>query len=388
MTELLIRLFIKDREQVDNPKVRRAYGTMGGAVGILCNVFLFAVKLFAGILTGAISVMADAFNNLSDAGASVVTLIGFHMAGKPADLDHPFGHGRIEYLSGLFVAAAILIMGFELFTTSIDKILHPESPDFTPLAMGILILSILVKLWMSRFHYSIGKRIGSDTMKATAADSLSDCISTGTVLMGACVSYFTEKNIDGYIGLLVAAFVLYAGYETAKDTIQPLLGEAPDKEFVDGVTAMVLEEPMILGIHDMIVHDYGPGRRIVSLHAEVPYRLDLLEIHDVIDNVEKKVGEHFQCEITIHMDPVVTDDRELDDARAMVERIVKETDERWKIHDFRMVRGETHSNLIFDVVVSPEQVEQEEEIEEQLKKKIHEKNPHYYAVVKAERSYV
>ncbi len=388
MTELLTRLFVRDWEQTDNPRVRRAYGALGGTVGILCNVFLFSVKLFAGLATGAISIMADAFNNLSDAGASVVTLIGFRMAGKPADLDHPFGHGRIEYLSGLFVAAAIIVMGFELFTTSVDKIFHPEKPDFTPLSMGILILSILVKLWMSRFNHSLGERIRSEAMKATATDSLSDCISTGTVLLGAVFTYFTEKNIDGFIGLVVAVFVLYAGYETAKDTIQPLLGEAPDKDFVDGITRMVMEEPMILGIHDMIVHDYGPGRRIVSLHAEVPYNRGILEIHDVIDNVEQRVGEQFQCEITIHMDPIVTDDQELDEARKMVEKLVREMDSRWKIHDFRMVRGDTHTNLIFDVVVCPEQAEEEEAIQERLKAKIHEADPHYYGVVKAEQSYV
>lgn len=388
MTELLVSLFIKDKEQVTNPSVRQAYGTMAGIVGIACNLLLFLVKLFAGLLSGAVSVMADAFNNLSDAGSSVVTLIGFRMAGRPADPDHPFGHGRIEYLSGLFVAAAILLMGVELLKTSWSKILHPETPSFTVVSLTILVLSILLKFWMSRFNGALGERISSEAMKATAADSLSDCISTGTVLVGAVFTYVTNKNIDGFIGLFVAAFVLWAGVNAAKETLHPLLGQAPDPEFVEGIRREVEKEELVLGIHDMVVHDYGPGRLMVSLHAEVPYNEEILKIHDVIDNIEFRIRKEFQCEITIHMDPVVTDDEEVKTAREMAEAIVHEMDASWKLHDFRMVKGETHTNVIFDVAVPAQKLSKAAEIAGEIREKIHEKNSHYFAVIQVEQSYI
>jgi len=388
MIGLLTRLFIHDWEKVNDPKVRQAYGTMGSAVGIGCNVILFAIKFFAGMVTGAVSVMADAFNNLSDAGSSVVTLIGFRMAGRPADPEHPFGHGRIEYLSGLFVAAAILLMGFELFQTSVDKILHPVMPEYTTGAFVILVISILLKFWLSRFNKTIGERISSEAMKAAAADSLSDCVSTATVLAGAVFAYLTNRNIDGIVGLFVAAFVFKAGIEAAKDTIQPLLGQAPDPELVQAVSEEVMKEELVLGIHDMIVHDYGPGRIMISLHAEVPYNEDLLKIHDVIDNIEMRVRAQYQCEITIHMDPVVTDDDEITEAKQMVKTIIEELNTEWKMHDFRMVRGETHTNLIFDVVIPTDQLRNAGEISAAIRRKIIEKNPRYFAVIQVEQSYL
>lgn len=388
MTELLVSFFIKDKEQVTNPKVRQAYGTMAGIVGIVCNLLLFLLKFFTGLLSGAVSVMADAFNNLSDAGSSIVTLIGFRMSGRPADPDHPFGHGRIEYLSGLFVAVAILLMGIELLQTAVDKILHPETPVFTMVSLAILVVSILVKFWMSRFNRVLGERISSEAMKATAADSLSDCVSTGMVLAGAVFTYVTNKNIDGFIGLFVAAFVLWAGANAAKETLQPLLGQAPDPEFVEGIRREVEKEELVLGIHDMIVHDYGPGRRMVSLHAEVPYNEEILKIHDVIDNIEFRIRKEFQCEITIHMDPVVTDDEEVKEAKEMAEAIVREMDASWNLHDFRMVKGETHTNLIFDVAVPAEHLPRAAEIAGEIREKIHGKNSHYFAVIQVEQSYV
>ena len=388
MVDFLVNLFVKDKENIHDPKVRQSYGRLSGLVGIVCNVLLFLLKLFAGLATGAVSIMADAFNNLSDAASSVVTLIGFYMAGKPADLDHPYGHGRIEYLSGLFVSAAILMTGVELMKSSVDKILHPEALSFSIASAVILVASILVKLWMSRFNYKVGNRIDSEAMKATGADSLSDCISTSAVLLGVLIAMLTGKNFDGWFGAVVALFVCYAGFNAAKETIQPLLGQAPDPELVRQIRERVMREEKILGVHDLIIHDYGPGRRIISLHAEISYKEDILEAHDMIDNVERDLKEAFQCDATIHMDPVIHDDAEMNQIRHQVERIVREENPEWKIHDFRMVRGQTHTNLIFDLVIQPEDLVHAGEIENRMKSKIHEMDQHFYAVVTVEQSFI
>ena len=388
MTELLVRCFIRDSDQVEDAKVRQAYGRLSGLVGIVCNVILFTCKLLAGLMTGAVSIMADAFNNLSDAASSIVTLIGFYMAGKPADLDHPFGHGRIEYLSGLFVAAAILMTGFELLKTSVEKILHPEALSFSAISIVILIASILMKMWMARFNFNLGHKIKSKAMQATATDSLSDCIATSAVLVGVIVTMITGKNIDGFIGVLVALFVCVAGFNAAKETIQPLLGQAPDPDLVDNIKKRVMQEDMILGIHDLVIHDYGPGRRMITLHAEISYKEDIMEAHDMIDNVERDLMQEFQCTATIHMDPVVTDDEELNLMREKVEALVRTLDASWKIHDFRMVRGNTHSNLIFDLVVPTDALKDKFEIEAKVRDLIHIMNPNYNAVITVEQSYV
>ena len=388
MTELLVRCFIRDSDQVEDAKVRQAYGRLSGLVGIVCNVILFTCKLLAGLMTGAVSIMADAFNNLSDAASSIVTLIGFYMAGKPADLDHPFGHGRIEYLSGLFVAAAILMTGFELLKTSVEKILHPEALSFSAVSIVILIASILMKMWMARFNFNLGHKIKSKAMQATATDSLSDCIATSAVLVGVVVTMITGKNIDGFIGVLVALFVCVAGFNAAKETIQPLLGQAPDPDLVDNIKKRVMQEDMILGIHDLVIHDYGPGRRMITLHAEISYKEDIMEAHDMIDNVERDLMQEFQCTATIHMDPVVTDDEELNLMREKVEALVRTLDASWKIHDFRMVRGNTHSNLIFDLVVPTDALKDKFEIEAKVRDLIHIMNPNYNAVITVEQSYV
>ncbi len=388
MIDFLVNLFVKDKENIHDPKVRQSYGRLSGLVGIVCNLLLFLLKLFAGLATGAVSIMADAFNNLSDAASSVVTLIGFYMAGKPADLDHPYGHGRIEYLSGLFVSAAILMTGVELMKSSVDKILHPEALSFSIASVVILVASILVKLWMSRFNYKVGNRIDSEAMKATGADSLSDCVSTSAVLLGVLIAMLTGKNLDGWFGAVVALFVCYAGFNAAKETIQPLLGQAPDPELVRQIRERVMQEDKILGVHDLIIHDYGPGRRIISLHAEISYKEDILEAHDMIDNVERNLKEAFQCDATIHMDPVIHDDAEMNQIRHQVERIVREENPEWKIHDFRMVRGQTHTNLIFDLVIQPEELVHVGEIENRMKEKIHKMDPHFYAVVTVEQSFI
>lgn len=384
----LVKRFVKDPENVSDPTVRQQYGQLAGGVGIVCNLLLFLFKLLAGILTGAVSIMADAFNNLSDAGSSIVTMLGFHMAGKPADLKHPFGHGRIEYLSGLFVSAAILLMGYELLRSSVDKILHPAALEFKLVSVLILVAAILVKCWLAYFNFRLGKKISSEAMRATGTDSLSDCISTSAVLAGMLIFRFFGWNLDGYIGLVVAILVLAAGVSAMRETIQPLLGSAPDPKIVKKIEETVLSDPLVLGIHDMVIHDYGPGRRMVSLHAEVPYKADVLEAHDVIDNIEQQLRTQFQCEATIHMDPVVTDDEELKDAKKMVQNLIKNTREEWKLHDFRMVRGNTHTNVIFDLVVPATEIDRAEEIERELKEKIHEADHHYFAVIKVEQSYV
>lgn len=387
MIEFLIGKVIRDSENTNDPKVRAKYGMVSGGVGIFCNLLLFGMKFFAGIITGAVSITADAFNNLSDAGSSIVTLIGFKMAEKPADPEHPFGHGRIEYLSGLFVAMAIFLMGYELLKTSVNKIFHPQELEFQTISVVILVASVLMKFWMAHFNKKLGEKINSEAMKATAADSLSDCISTAAVLAGLLIFRFVHVNLDGYIGTVVAIFVLFAGFNAAKDTIQPLLGTAPDSEVVEQIRDLVLEEEMILEIHDMVIHDYGPGRRMVSLHTEVAYDVDILKAHDVIDNIEQRLEQVLGYEATIHMDPVVTDDEELFLAKQMVEKLIHKEHAEWKIHDFRMVRGNTHTNLIFDLVVTSKDMLRAKEIEFDVKKKIHDWDTHYYAVIKVEQSY-
>ena len=386
MTKLLISLFVKNSGNVTDAKVRSAYGTLGGMVGIICNLLLFAGKFFAGIITGAISITADAFNNLSDAASSIITLIGFYIAGKPADEDHPFGHGRMEYVSGLIVSLAILLMGFELLKSSIEKIIHPENITFQIISVVILIVSILVKFWMAVFNKSIGNRIQSEAMNATATDSLNDCISTAAVLGGMLIFYFLGYNLDGVIGVLVACFVLWGGYGAIKDTLNPLLGELPDPQLVDNIEDMVMRHDMVIGVHDMIVHDYGPGRRIVSLHAEVPYTVDIMEAHDMIDHIEIRLMQEYQCEATIHMDPVVTDDEETTKTKEKIQTLIDQYDKTLSIHDFRMVTGKTHTNVIFDLVVPYGKKYDVKKILKDIRQKIREEMPgQYFAVIKVDR---
>lgn len=351
MTEFLVRRFIKNYDCVENQEVRQKYGILGGAVGICCNLILFLAKLLAGVITSSISVMADAFNNLSDAGSSIVTVVGFKMAGMPADDQHPFGHGRIEYISGLIVSMVIILMGFELGKSSVEKILHPDEPAFHLFSLVILLFSIALKLWMGLFNRNLGMRIDSAAMKAAAMDSISDVAATSAVALGMVISKFSRVNLDGYIGILVALFILYTGITTARDTLNPLLGQAPDEELVEKIKDEVLSYEGIMGIHDLIVHNYGPGRIIVSLHAEVPCDVDIIKIHDTIDNIERDMMEKFDCEAVIHMDPIVTDDEYSNSVKKKIGVLVKLIDPSLAIHDFRMVEGPSHTNLIFDVVV-------------------------------------
>ena len=388
MTDFLIKKFINNSEDITNPKIRQSYGIFCGSVGILCNLILFSTKFFAGIITASISISADAFNNLSDAGSSIVTLIGFKMAGKPADSGHPFGHGRIEYLSGVIVSFAIILMGYELFRSSISKILEPQSMQFSAVSVVILVCSIFLKLWMAAFNKKIGKKINSSSMFATAMDSLSDCVATTAVLIALVVSTTTGFNIDGYAGVLVAGFVFMAGISTAKDTLQPLLGKPADKEFVDALEEKIISHPEIIGVHDLIVHDYGPGRIFVTLHAEIPYEMNVLEAHDIIDITEKEIAKEFNCEISIHMDPIVTDDLTVSNLRKMTESILQEIDPIIKMHDFRITNGPYIKNLIFDIEVPYDYKQADEELVKMIKDAIYRHNANCFAVIHVDKSFV
>ena len=388
MTERLVRRFIRDWENVGDPAVRERYGALSGGVGILLNLLLSLGKFFAGLLTGSIAVTADAFNNLSDAGSSVVTLVGFKLAGQKADDGHPFGHGRIEYLAGLLVSLLILMVGVELGKTSIEKIFHPEQVDFSLVTVVILIASILVKLWMCLFNRNLGRRIGSAAMEATATDSLSDVVATSAVLAGPLVGEFTGVSTDGWVGVVVAIFILRAGWGAAKDTVDPLLGSAPDPALVKEIQDVVLSHKQVVGMHDLVIHDYGPGRRMCSFHAEVPQNADIMEVHDAIDHIEREIYQKFGVETTAHMDPIATEDEAVNDLREQVRDLVREVNPDMNIHDFRVTRGPQHTNLIFDVVVPHRSKVSDEEIAGEITRRVQALDPSYYPVFQLERSYV
>lgn len=388
MIEFLARVFIRHRDTLSPSALRQAYGQLCGAVGIGLNLLLFAGKLFAGTISGSIAITADAFNNLSDAGSSVVTLLGFRLAGRKPDPEHPFGHGRMEYISGLAVAGLILLMGVELGKSSLKKILSPEEIVSSPLVLAILAVSVAVKLYMFYYNRSIGRKIKSAAMSATATDSLSDAVSTTAVLMATLVGQLTGLNIDGWVGLLVALFILFSAYKAAKETLSPLLGQTPDPEFVDRIEQIVLSYPEVLNIHDLIVHDYGPGRVMISLHAEVSADGDLLQLHDVIDNAEHRLKKELGCMAVIHMDPIITNDAHTDALRMAVAEKVKAIDPRLTIHDFRTVSGPTHTNLIFDVVVPYDVKLTADEVRRRIGALVKELDENYFAVVQVDNSYV
>ena len=388
MIEFLARVFIRHRDTLSPSALRQAYGQLCGAVGIGLNLLLFAGKLFAGTISGSIAITADAFNNLSDAGSSVVTLLGFRLAGKKPDAGHPFGHGRMEYISGLVVAGLILVMGAELAKSSVDKILHPEAVTFSWLACGILLASIAVKLYMYRYNRAVGKKIDSAAMAATAADSLSDTAATAAVLLATVASRFISVPLDGWVGLVVALFILWSAVQAARDTISPLLGQAPDPALVRQIEELVTAHPQVVGVHDLVVHDYGPGRRIISLHAEVPADGELLEMHDAIDNIEMELARKLRCEAVIHMDPVVVGDPVVTALREQVTALVKTIDPRITIHDFRMVPGATHTNLIFDVVIPFDEQLTRPQVAQQVCRLVEGMEGRYRAIIKVENSYV
>ena len=351
MTKLLLRLFVKNYENRVSSKVRAQVGRLSGVVGILCNLLLFGGKLLVGILSGAVSIVADAMNNLSDAASSIVTLIGFKLAERPADDDHPYGHARYEYLSGLAVAALILVIGFELAKTSVEKIFHPAAVAITLPTVIVLVGSILVKLWLSVFNRHLGKHIDSQTLLATAIDSRNDVVSTAAVLAAGIIEGVTSWQIDGYIGLLVALFIMYSGVAMAKETISPLLGESASPELRNLIIAVVSSDPRVLGYHDLMVHDYGPGQRFASLHVEMDQNEDPLACHEIIDNLERRCLQQHKIHLVIHYDPVAIGDESLNEMREQVLCALRQQDPRLTLHDFRMVRGKGHTNLIFDVAL-------------------------------------
>ena len=388
MITFLASLFIKDSKNYKEPSVRQAYGVLSGAVGIGLNILLFFGKWLAGTISGSISIIADAFNNLSDAGSSIITLIGFRLSGQEPDPEHPFGHGRMEYISGLLVSVAILVMGFELIGSSIGKLRSPEPIESSALVFGILIASILVKLYMFFYNHSLSKKIESAAMKATSVDSLSDTVATTLVLIATLISKYTGLLLDGWFGILVGLFILYTGGSTLKETIDLLLGQPPKQEFIDEVKEIVLGHSMVHGVHDLIVHDYGPGRVMISLHAEVDVNGDIQDIHEQIDHIEHELQEKLHCSATIHMDPIVTDDKEVLAMKAKVEEMVHFLDESFSMHDFRMVRGSTRTNLIFDVEVPRKTSYTDNEIVNWLKERIHElPGSKYFAVIQIDHEY-
>ena len=388
MITLLSRIFI--RRELDAEQTRSAYGKLCGFVGIALNLLLFAGKFFAGLLSGSIAITADAFNNLSDAGSSVVSLVSFRISEQKPDAKHPYGHGRIEYIAGLIISAVILIMAYELIKDSVGKILHPADTEWSVTVLIILIASILVKLYMAFYNSRLGRRYNAAALRATAIDSLSDCAATTVVLLCTVLSHAFGWKIDGYAGVLVGGFILFAGIRAAKEVINPLLGEPPEQEYVDRIEKLVLSfDPAILGIHDLMVHDYGPGREVISLHAEVPAEGDILALHDIIDNLEHRLCEELGCVATIHMDPVVTSDPRVDELRYAVIGVLAEIDERISMHDFRVVFGPSHTNLIFDIVLPFDYPTSEEAIREDIDSRVKAKlGPTHFTVIQVDRTAV
>lgn len=386
MITLLSKILIRDNENTEDPKVRRSYGMLCGAVGIFLNLLLFGGKFLAGLLSGSIAITADAFNNLSDAGSSIVTLLGFKLASQKPDSHHPFGHGRLEYISGLIVAFLILLMAFELFKNSVIKIIHPEKPECTALVIVILLASIGTKCYMALYNHHIGQKIQSVAMKATATDSFSDVCATSIVLISLLVSHYTGIVADGFCGVAVAVFICIAGINAARDTISPLLGQAPDPAFVQRVSDIVLSYDGIIGIHDLMVHNYGPGRVHISLHAEVPSDGNIMEMHDLIDLIEHTLRQAMNCSAVIHMDPVCVNDPETNELRGMVMTVLSEIDPCITIHDFRIVKGTTHTNLIFDVVVPYDYKLSDSALTEIISYKIKTVNPKYFTVIDVDKN--
>ena len=394
MLKFLAKLFIKTPREYDDPATRRAYGVLCGAVGILLNILLFAGKFIAGSLAKSVAVTADAFNNLADAGSSVITMIGFRLAGQKPDKEHPFGHGRFEYIAGLLVSAAIILMGVELLKTSVEKIIAPQAVEFSVLTAVILVFSVAVKIYMAVYNGSLGKKLASPALAAAAKDSLSDSIATAVVLISSAVGHFLRINIDGWCGAAVAVFVLRAGIMSVRDTLAPLLGTEPDPEFVKRINDIVLSYPEISAIHDLIIHDYGPGRQIISLHAEMPTESgsDIFKLHDIVDNAERRLRRELGCDATIHLDPVAAEDEQTQMLHERMEAALFEINSGLTMHDFRIVPGPTHTNLIFDVVVPYDNKMPQAEILEKIEYAAAElpsgKNGgKYYAVVRFDRPF-
>lgn len=382
MTNILLRLFIKNCEDTQNPAVRSSIGKLAGLTGIVCNCLLTVLKLVIGLLVGSMAIIADGVNNLSDAASSLTTLLGFRMAQRPADKQHPYGHARYEYLSGLAVAALILLIGAELVKSSIAKIINPEPIDISAATIALLAASVAMKLWMSGFYKTLGKKINSTALYATSVDSRNDVISTCAVLLGCLVNYFFGLNIDGYVGLAVAIFILYSSVGIAKDTISPLLGQQADDELVDKITELVLSHEKVLGVHDLLVHDYGPGRCYASAHVELSADEDPMACHDIIDDIECDVLEKMNVHFVIHYDPVVQNDAEQNEMRRTVGEIIRELNPAFSIHDFRIVRGSAQSKLVFDLGVPYSMIEKKKEIKERIDAALNERGKKYITIIR------
>lgn len=387
MTNFLINLFIKDKNTKDT-RVRAKYGTLSSITGIIVNFILSVVKVVVGIISNSMSIISDGLNNITDAGSSVITMIGFKMSQKKVDEDHPWGHGRMEYISAFIVDLLIILVGVELFKSSVDKIINPSMPDISAITITILVIAIIAKLWLFFFYKKIAKIINSEAIKGNAYDSISDVISTLVVLISAIVAKFANISIDGYVSILVSIFILFTGFKALKETVDILLGTKPDPELVKGIEEFTKKYDMIVGIHDMMIHDYGPGRKIVSFHAEVPANSDICMAHDIIDQMEQDIYDEFNCITTIHMDPIEVDDEEINKMREITEKIVKDINQNYSIHDFRMTNGGGRVNLIFDLVVPREEKIDYDKLKLEVQQKIHNQNSKYYAVPKIECSYV
>ncbi|MDR2932743.1 MAG: cation diffusion facilitator family transporter [Oscillospiraceae bacterium] len=388
MTNFLIKLFIKDSNNTHNAQVRENYGKLAGAVGIASNLLLFAFKLLAGLLSGSISIMADAVNNLSDSASSIITLAGFKLSGMPADEKHPYGYARFEYISGLVVSCIILVIGFQFLISSFQKILAPTAVIFSYVTVVVLALSMLVKLWQGRFNRAIGKRIKSAALIATAADSRNDVLTTGVVLASALISHFSGLNIDGYMGVLVALFILYSGVGLIRETLGPLLGAAPERELVDAVQKKILAYDTVIGLHDLMVHNYGPERCFASVHVEFPASQDIMISHDIIDNIERDFASDLGIALVVHLDPVITDDPRLDHLKEQVLAAIQDIDPVLDLHDFRMVEGVSHTNLIFDIVVPPRYKTSDKALRARISERIKAISPVYFCVITVDRSYI
>ena len=388
MTNFLIRIFVGKNADPTQPQHRAKYASLAGFTGIVLNILLFIGKLTLGVLSASVAIVADAFNNISDAGSAVIALIGFRLAAKPVDKEHPLGHGRLEYVSGFIVDTLIILVGFELFKSSIDKILHPVAPEVGTATLILLGVAILVKVWLYFFYKKIGNAINASAIKAAGADSLTDCIATTLVLVSALLSKFFQITVDGYAGLLVALFIAYTGGRAAKETIDLLLGSPPDPAFVKEIYAFTENYPKIVGIHDVMVHDYGVGRQIVSFHAEVPSDSDINIAHEEVDQLERDMHEKFGCIVTVHLDPLVVNDPLVNELKTLAMQSAQSVDERFSIHDFRMTKGETHINLIFDLLLPNDCTMQDAEAEKAVRERICAVNPNCACVIKTERPFV
>lgn len=390
-SEILVKTFIKDSENVQNASVRNKYGYVAGIIGIVSNLGLFILKVSIGILTASIAIMADAFNNLSDMASSAITMIGFKLSSKPADKEHPFGHGRLEYLSALIVAFMVMLVGFQFIKSSIERIVNPVPIKFELLPLILLIASILVKIWLSRFNKFIGNKIDSSALKAVSLDALGDVFTSSCVVVSFIAAKFTSLPIDGYVGIIVSLVILYAGFSLVKDTINPLLGEAPDEKLVKSIVESLLSYKHIIGTHDLIIHNYGVGKCIASIHAEIPSNIDVMEIHEVIDTAEREISDNLDIYLVIHMDPICLEDEEVALAKKELEEILKKNSLVKSMHDFRIVGKGTNKNLVFDIVVNPEEFSKgmtEDDLKNDITRLVKEMNPNYNCVIVVDKSFI